>query len=84
MRLIDADKIRFKDISDGRVPNGIWYCLLDDIKSQPTVKAIPVKWIEKKCRELFEHLYLDESLGVQRLLRDWEKENENRKGEEEK
>lgn len=42
MRLIDADKIRFKDISDGRVPNGIWYCLLDDIKSQPTVKAIPL------------------------------------------
>lgn len=42
MRLIDADKIRFKDLSDGHVPNGIWYCLLDEIKSQPTVKAIPL------------------------------------------
>lgn len=39
-------------------------------------EAIPIEWIEKKCRELYEHLYLDESLGVQMLLRDWEKENE--------
>ena len=40
-------------------------------------KAIPIEFIEKKCRELYEHLYLDESIGVQMLLRDWEKENES-------
>lgn len=52
MRLIDADKIRFKDLSDGQVPNGIWYCLLDDIREQPTVKAIPVEYIQKSIKSL--------------------------------
>lgn len=63
MRLIDADKIRYRDMSDGRVPAGVWYTFMDDIQKQPTVDAIPVirckdcKWYEMGeeetyCREL--------------------------------
>lgn len=72
MRLIDADKVKRAFIGNRYGTKAIEY-VIDDA---PTVKAIPIEYIEKKCRELYEHLYLDESLGVQRLLRDWEKENE--------
>ena len=47
MRLIDADKIRYRDMSDGRVVDGVWYTFMEDIRKQPTVKAIPVEWIKK-------------------------------------
>ena len=69
MRLINADKLRHELIM-GHDLIGAKYVDMAD-----TVKAIPIEFIEKKCRELYEHLYLDESLGVQRVLRDWEKEN---------
>lgn len=42
MRLIDADKIRYKDMSGGSVPDGVWYTFLDDVEKIPTVKAIPI------------------------------------------
>lgn len=71
MRLVDADKLKEELRVNGL---GYQYYMLDNA---PTVKAIPIEWIEKKCRELYEHLYLDESIGVQMLLRDWEKENGN-------
>ena len=49
MRLIDADKIRYRDMSDGHVPNGVWYTFLEDIEKQPTVKAIPIEWLMKRA-----------------------------------
>lgn len=72
MRLIDADKVKRAFIGNRYGTKAIEY-VIDNV---PTVNAIPIEWIEKKCRELYEHLYLDESLGVQMLLRDWEKDNE--------
>lgn len=42
MRLIDADKIRYRDMSGGSVPDGVWYTFLDDVEKIPTVKAIPL------------------------------------------
>ena len=63
MRLIDADKIRYRDMSDGQVNGGVWYTFIEDIQKQPTVDAVPVirckdcKWYEMGeeetyCREL--------------------------------
>ena len=79
MRLIDADKLKTTAVLGMQlqyVDCTYYYFYEEDIiANAPTVEAIPVDWIEKKCRELYEHLYLDESLGVQMLLRDWEKEN---------
>ena len=46
MRLIDADKIRYRDMSDGRVIDGVWYTFMEDIRKQPTVKAISIEWIK--------------------------------------
>ena len=45
MRLIDADKIRYSDMSDGRVPGGLWYTFKETVDKTPTVKAIPVEWL---------------------------------------
>ena len=80
MRLIDADEIVketwgvvIKDMF--HMDETVDVISRKDIDNAPTVNAIPIEWIKKKCRELYEHLYLDESLGIQRLLRDWEKEN---------
>lgn len=42
MRLIDADKIRYRDMSDGQVNGGVWYTFIEDIQKQPTVDAVPV------------------------------------------
>ena len=81
MRLIDISKLQKIEMEHERYDycrgcmDGYNTCI-EDLETVPEVKAIPIEWIEKKCRELYEHLYLDESLGVQMLLRDWEKENE--------
>ena len=72
MRVIDAKKVKELLTSLAIVPNVI----IEKWLNENTVRAIPIEFIEKKCRELYEHLYLDESIGVQMLLRDWEKENE--------
>ena len=52
----------------------IWRTIRDcesAVEEQPTVKAIPIEWIERK---LAEHWYVD--YDIRELLDDWEKENE--------
>lgn len=53
----------------------IWRTIRDcesAVEEQPTLKAIPVEWIERK---LAEHWYVD--YDIRELLEDWEKENGN-------
>lgn len=71
------------DCPFGTMAFGKSVCLLDEGNGiecplKPYKDFVPIEWIEKKCRKLYEyeHLYLDELLGVQMLLRDWEKESE--------
>ena len=76
-RLIDADKIRYRDMSDGHVPNGVWYTFLEDIEKHPTVKAIPVKWLKAKAEKwASSNDVLMWGQCVKLLIEDWEKENE--------
>jgi hypothetical protein len=80
MRLIDADKIRYRDMSGGSVPNGVWYTFLDDVEKIPTVKAIPFEWIKnyashKASKDLIDcywHFWEDDVL---KMVAEWEKEN---------
>lgn len=80
MRLIDADKIRYRDMSGGSVPNGVWYTFLDDVEKIPTVKAIPINWIKnyashKASKDLIDcywHFWEDDVL---KMVAEWEKEN---------
>ena len=65
MRLIDADKLKQELKVNGL---GYQYYMLDNA---PTVKAIPIEFIERK---LAEHWYVD--YDVRELLEDWEKEHE--------
>ena len=65
MRLIDADKLKQELKVNGL---GYQYYMLDNA---PTVKAIPIEFIERK---LAEHWYVD--YDVRELIEDWEDENE--------
>ena len=65
MRLIDADKLKQELKVNGL---SYQYYMLDNA---PTVKAIPIEFIERK---LAEHWYVD--YDVRELLEDWEKEHE--------
>lgn len=74
MRLIDADKLI--EICDkgwrlGSAINTKIYHTVDasDIRSQPTVKAIPIEWINKWIKE---NTYVADVID---MVRDWEKEN---------
>lgn len=94
MRLIDADKLqrtegiftyRFTDDLD------IMSCCAyryEDVETAPTVKAIPIEWIEKwvdkktgtKIGDEIGYLEEDKKLligFIYWLVRDWEKENGN-------
>lgn len=66
MRLIDADKLKEELKANGL---GYQYYMLDNA---PTVKAIPIEFIERK---LAEHWYVD--YDIRELLDDWEKENQS-------
>lgn len=68
MRLIDADKIG--GVSADPYEEGAFQ---DEIRSQPTVDAIPVEFIEKQIAK-----YNDWNEDVEPLLKlieDWRKEN---------
>ena len=92
MRLIDADKLKIRNVSAD-----YWYTVMgvteDDIDNAPTVKAIPIEWLKNKRDELEKeyydlfHAYTDESKNNQvwllnnfrafnTVLRYWEKEND--------
>ena len=78
MKLIDANEIRYRDMSDGQVPDGVWYTFLDDIKKIPIIKAIPIDWMKNKREELEKeyydlfHVYTDEGRNNQvQLLNDF-------------
>lgn len=72
MRLIDADKLLEPGYTD-MFDDPIRFAMVsrNAIESAPTVKAIPIEWIERK---LAEHWYVD--YDIRELLEDWEKENE--------
>ena len=86
-RLIDADKIRYSDLSGGQVPDGVWCTWKDRIDDMPTVEAIPMWFIEKKLK-WYQHRekYLESFPGVndaeisretiEYLIKDWETEND--------
>lgn len=71
MRLIDADKIRYSDLSDGRVPDGVWCTWKDRIDVMPTVKAIPIEWLEGQLDVFGDGFY-----DLRLVIKHWEKEHE--------
>lgn len=88
MSLIDADKL-IKDIKqlwdyktvDDITATTVLKQTITDIENQPTVKAIPIKWIKnyashKASEDLIDcywHFWEDDAL---KMIDDWEKENE--------
>lgn len=69
MRLIDADKLRQKDMSGDLID-------IFDVLEAPIVNAIPVEWIKDKMDELEGTGRFELSEYLVELLADWEKENE--------
>jgi len=74
MRLIDADKIRYSDMSDGHVPGGLWYTFKDNVDKIPTVEAIPIEWIEKWACEFCNPNSEGYKMAME-LIHDWRNEN---------
>ena len=77
MRLIDADRLlkpSFTDMFDKPVKMTMFSRYA--IESQPTVKAIPIEWIEHyyKFRLMPKPVEWFEAIEI--MLTDWEKENE--------
>lgn len=72
MRLIDADKIG--GVSADPYEEGAFQ---DEIRSQPTVKAIPVEWIENYISKMKDDgmIYLSSAGCIKDMLKEWEKEN---------
>ena len=72
MRLIDADKLRL--VKCGECDNGKPInCVYEwAIKDAPTVKAIPIEWIE----EWGWKNGMSESMSLRVMIEDWEKEND--------
>ena len=71
MRLIDADELKVNCVClnafcvDGRT-----------IENAPTVKAIPIEWIEKWFSQFYGEQGLEWNRCKRFMLKDWEKENE--------
>lgn len=85
MRLIDADKI---DYIMGEKPSRLDYVRRAHIDDEPTVEAIPIKWIKKHISKLSAEIdtsiedgatnwdLIEDVRGMDRLLEDWENERE--------
>lgn len=81
MRLIDADKLI--EICDkgwrlGSAINTKIYHTVDasDIRSQPTVEAIPIEWLENYKRVRGWEVTVTTQNAIDNMLNAWEKENE--------
>lgn len=79
MRLINANELEDKD------KRGVVVDICDVLEA-PTVEAIPVKWIKKwtfeNCLDCYDYDYPTEKndwwYAIEKMLEDWEKENEMR------
>lgn len=69
MRLIDADKLRQKDMNGEMVD-------IFSVLEAPTVKAIPIDWIEKQMTERENYGDFNTASAIGYLLLSWEEENE--------
>lgn len=76
---------RYRDTQRGRI-EGIIDCYIDTYNAEE-VKAIPIEWMKNYARKICtddDGRYNSKAYGIDRMIYDWEKENESRKGEEEK
>ena len=69
MRLIDADRLRAKITAMVTRPHQVMY----EIERAPTVKAIPIEFIEAFKKEVRD--VANGKAVIERLLEEWEKEN---------
>lgn len=76
MRLIDADKMKLEVNNEN--PIVVYYSkeIEEWRDSQPTVKAIPIEWLQKKYDKWKDRDMLGWSYCIKLLIEDWEKENE--------
>lgn len=84
MRLIDADKIKWKKILEP-LGNGMYvdgYVANErDINTMPTIEAIPIDWIRSwwgnQGVPSLSHCMENTDEVIRTMLTDWRKENEN-------
>lgn len=80
MRLIDADKLikicrkgwKLFGREDEKLKHWVDE---DDIRNQPTIKAIPIEWIEKKVQEFLMNRNFRLATDFQEVIDMWKVEN---------
>ncbi len=75
MRLIDIDKV----INDPHV-----FAIGKEEIEKYTVKAIPVEWMKNYARKICtddDGRYNSKAYGIDRMIYDWEKENEHKESD---
>jgi hypothetical protein len=82
MRLIDADKLvkAIENENHGLSISGAEekFAKIIQVNMQPTVKAIPIEWIEKQIEKALSVDSVDMFYvgNLKYLIKDWEKEND--------
>ena len=79
MRLIDADKLHYirKLFEDSDKSEVVVFA--KEIDKVQTVKAIPIEWMKNYARKICADdggRYNSKAYGIDRMIYDWEKENE--------
>lgn len=49
------------------------------LEYEPTVKAVPIEWMKRYAKKICEDdggIFNSKAYGINRMIRDWEKENE--------
>ena len=73
MRLIDADELKKQFVGYKYGTNAIFFW----INKAPTVKALPIVWIDTYCTDCSIDLRDNDAKAIKKLLEDWREENEN-------
>lgn len=83
MRLIDADEFAIEEPKlwdwssvDGISSTAVLKQCIWDVQCAPTVKAIPIEWIEKYNRVRGWEVTVTTQNAIDNMLNAWEKENE--------
>lgn len=83
MRLIDADEFAIEEPKlwdwssvDGISSTAVLKQCIWDVQCAPTVKAIPIEWIEKYKRVRGWEVTVTTQNAIDNMLNAWEKENE--------
>lgn len=78
MRLIDADEM-MKRLqawdTDDKMDNALYRFALERVIEAPTVKAIPIHWLDFYCTDCTIDLVDNDAEAIKKMVNDWREEH---------